>query len=130
MDLTKLDTARDLNVSLLKIFDNIQTNLDNDDPLMSEEVKDYMQLGGVIKQFFPQIAEWRKLRKTIEILPNISSEEKRTRINQILAAENIMLHEMFKAIASMDLDHVLNDTMKASLSPVSIDLETYGERKK
>ena len=42
----------------------------------------------------------------------------------------IMLHEIFKAIASMDLDHVLNDTMAASLSPISIDLKTYGERKK
>ena len=60
----------------------------------------------------------------------MSSEEKRTQINQILAAENIMLHEIFKAIASMDLDHVLSDTMRASLSPVSIDLKTYGERKK
>ena len=97
---------------------------------MSEEVKDYMQLGGVIKEFFPQIAKWRKLRKTISLIPDMSSEEKRTQINQILSAENIMLHEMFKAIASMDLDHILNDTMRASLSPVSIDLETYGERKR
>ena len=51
-------------------------------------------------------------------------------INQILLAENIMLHEMFKAIASMDLEWILNDTMRASLSPVSIDLKTYGERKR
>ena len=130
MDLTNLDTARDLNVVLLKIFDNIETNLDNDDPLMSEETKDYMQLGGVIKDFFPQIAEWRKLRKSIELLPDMSSEEKRIQINSILSAENIMLHEMFKAIASMDLEHILSDTMRSSLSPVSIDLETYGERKK
>lgn len=36
---------------------------------------------------------------------------------------------MFKAIAKMDLEHVLSDTMRASLLPVSIDLETYGERK-
>jgi hypothetical protein len=60
----------------------------------------------------------------------MSSEEKRTQINQILSAENIMLHEMFKAIANMDLDHVLSDTMRASLSPIAIDLETYGERKR
>ena len=83
-----------------------------------------------MKQYFKEVIKFRKLRKTIEILPDISSEEKRTRINQILAAENIMLHEMFKAIASMDLEWILNDTMRASLSPVSIDLETYGERKK
>ena len=44
-----------------------------------------------------------------------------------LASENRLESD---AIASMDLDHVLNDTMKASLSPVSIDLKTYGERKK
>ena len=104
--------------------------MDNDNPLMSEEVKDYMQLGGVIKAFFPQITKFRKLRKTIELIPDMSSEKKRTQINSILAAENIMLHEMFKAIANMDLDHVLSDTMRASLSPVSIDLKTYGERKK
>ena len=84
----------------------------------------------VIKEFFPQIAKWRKLRKSIELIPNMSSEEKRKQINQILAAENLMLHEMFKGIANMDLDHVLSDTMRASLSPVSIDLKTYGERKK
>ena len=130
LDLTKLDTARDINVELLKIFDNIKTNLDNDDPLMSEEVKDYMQLGGVIKEFFPQIAKWRKLRKDIELYPDMSSEEKRKQINRILAAENLMLHEMFQGIANMDLDHVLSDTMRASLSPVSIDLKTYGKRKK
>jgi hypothetical protein len=130
LDLTNLDTAKDLNVRLLKIFDKIETNLDNNDPLMSEETKDYMQLGGVIKDFFPKIAEWRKLRKTTELLPDMSSEEKRIQINSILSAENILLHEMFKAIASMDLDHILSDTMRASLSgPISIDLKTYGERK-
>ena len=37
---------------------------------------------------------------------------------------------MFQGIANMDLDHVLSDTMRASLSPVSIDLKTYGKRKK
>ena len=51
-------------------------------------------------------------------------------IDQILSAENLMLHEIFKAIAKMDLDHVLSDTMRASLSPIATDLETYGERKK
>ena len=89
-----------------------------------------MQLGGVVKEYFAQVATFRKKRKTIEILPNLSSEKKREQINSILAAENIMLHEMFKAIAKMDLEHVLSDTMRASLLPVSIDLETYGERKK
>ena len=130
MDLTNLDTAQDINVQLMKIFNNIQTNLDNNNPLISEEVQDYMQLGGVVKEYFAQVATFRKKRKTIEILPNLSSEKKREQINSILAAENIMLHEMFKAIAKMDLEHVLSDTMRASLLPVSIDLETYGERKK
>tara|TARA_R100001594_G_scaffold580_1_gene2209 strand:- start:43 stop:4128 length:4086 start_codon:yes stop_codon:yes gene_type:complete len=130
MDLTNLDTAQDINVQLMKIFDNIQTNLDNNNPLISEEVQDYMQLGGVVKEYFAQVATFRKKRKAIEILPNLSSEKKREQINSILAAENIMLHEMFKAIAKMDLEHVLSDTMRASLLPVSIDLETYGERKK
>ena len=130
MDLTNLDTAQDINVQLMKIFNNIQTNLDNNNPLISEEVQDYMQLGGVVKEYFAQVATFRKKRKTIEILSNLSSEKKREQINSILAAENIMLHEMFKAIAKMDLEHVLSDTMRASLLPVSIDLETYGERKK
>ena len=130
LDLTKLDTARDLNVQLLKIFDNIKTNLDNDDPLMSEEVKQYMQLGGVIKEFFPQIAKFRILRKNISMYPDMSSIEKRKQIDSILAAENIMLHEMFKGIADVDLDQVLSDTMRASLSPIPVDLKTYGKRKK
>ena len=97
---------------------------------MSEEVEQYMQLGGVIKEFFPQIAKWRRLRKDISMYPDTSSLEKRKQIDSILAVENIMLHEMFKAIANMDLDHVLSDTMRASLSPIPIDLKTYGNRKK
>jgi len=131
LDLTKLDTARDINVQLLKIFDNIQTNLDNNEALMSEEVKEYSTIfGDTLAAYFKEVIKFRKLRKDIELYPNVSSEEKRTQINQILAAENIMLHEIFKAIASIDLEHVLSDTMRASLSPVSIDLKTYGERKK
>ena len=130
LDLTKLDTARDINVQLLKIFDNIQTNLDNNEALMSEEVKEYSTIfGGTLTAYFKKVIKFRKLRKDIELYPNVSSEEKRTQINQILAAENIMLHEIFKAIANMDLDHVLSDTMRASLSPISYDAKTYGIRK-
>lgn len=60
MDLTNLDTAQDINVQLMKIFNNIQTNLDNNNPLISEEVQDYMQLGGVVKEYFAQVATFRK----------------------------------------------------------------------
>ena len=60
---------------------------------MSEETKEYSIIfGGTLGQYFKEVIKYRKLRKTIEILPDISSEEKRTRINQILASENIMIH--------------------------------------
>jgi len=131
LDLTKLDTAKDLNVQLLKIFDKIETNLDNNEPLMSEEVKQYSTIfAGTLGEHFKNIIKFRRLRKNIEMYPDMSSEEKRKQIDQILSAENLMLHEIFKAIAKMDLDHVLSDTMRASLSPIATDLETYGERKK
>ena len=131
LDLTNLDTAKDINVKLLKIFDKIETNLDNNDPLMSDEVKEYsVVFNGILKEMFQNVIIFRNSRKTIEMLPDISSEQKRKEINNILRAENIMLHEIFKAMAAMDLEYMLSDTMRATLSPVEITLKTYGKRKK
>ena len=118
-------------VKLLKIFDKIETNLDNNDPLMSDEVKEYsVVFNGILKEMFQNVIIFRNSRKTIEMLPDISSEQKRKEINNILRAENIMLHEIFKAMAAMDLEYMLSDTMRATLSPVEITLKTYGKRKK
>jgi len=130
LDLTNLDTAKDVNVRLLQIFDKIKTNLDNNEPLMSDEVQEYSTVfNGVLKEMFQDVILFRNSRKTIEMLPDMSSEQKRNEINNILRAENMMLHEIFKAMAAMDLEYMLSDTMRATLT-TPITLKTYGERKK
>ena len=55
--------------------------------------------------------DFRELRKTIELAPNMSPEEKRKQINQLYNLENIMLKEYLDGVVDADVDFVLEKTM-------------------
>ena len=85
-------------------------------------------MGGTYKAILEQVNTLRIKRKTVEIAPDMSSEQKRITMNQILAAENLMLQQYFEAIAGMDLDFLLSDTLGGIFGGF-IELKTQNERK-
>ena len=60
---------------------------------------------------FSKMQDFRELRKTIELAPNMSPEEKRKQINQLYNLENIMLKEYLDGVVDADVDFVLEKTM-------------------
>ena len=128
LDLTKLDTARDVNKKYLMVFDKILTNIDNNDPLVSDEVKAYSELGSVWNAVVEIMQELRETRKTIEMLPDMNSAEKTQVIKELLQQENYLLQDFFNTILDMDLDYILEDTM--TIGPLKFkNLDVYGIRK-
>ena len=112
LDISNIDSARLNNSKVISIFDRIKTNLDNNDPLMTNEVFVYTQvLGDTFNSVFQKMQEFRELRKTIELAPNLSGDEKRIQINELYALENIMLKEYLDGVAEADIDFVLEKTM-------------------
>ena len=112
LDFTNMDAARTTNSKLLTVFDRIVTNIDNDNPLLSEEMKEYVfVLGPTFNAMKDKLQILREKRKTVQLAPGMSPDKKLELLNTILAAENLMLHEYLKRIAEMDLEYVLRDTM-------------------
>jgi hypothetical protein len=112
LDISNLNSARLNNSKVISIFDRIKTNLDNNDPLMTNEVFVYTQvLGDTFNTVFEKMQEFRELRKTIELRPDMSGDDKRTQINELYALENIMLKEYLDGVAEADIDFVLEKTM-------------------
>ena len=112
LDISNIDSARLNNSKIISVFDRILTNIDNNDPLMSDEVYVYTQvLGGTFNTVFSKMQEFRELRKTIELAPNMSGDEKRKQINELYALENIMLKEYLDGVAEADIDFVLEKTI-------------------
>jgi len=112
LDFTNIDASRTTNSKLLNVFDRIITNIDNDDPLISDEMKEYvMVLGPTFNAMKEKLQEFRELRKTIQLAPGMSPEDKLETLNTLLAGENMMLEQYLKTIADMDLEYVLRDTM-------------------
>ena len=128
LDITNLNNAKEINETLIKVFDNLITNIDNNEPLQSKEVEEYSSMGGTYKELLNQVNDFRARRKLIEIVPDMGSEEKRIAMNQILAGENLMLQQYFEAIAGMDLDFLLSDTLGGAFGGL-IELKTQNERK-
>jgi hypothetical protein len=112
LDISNIDSARLNNSKVISIFDRIKTNLDNNDPLMTNEVFVYTQvLGDTFNSVFEKMQEFRELRKTIELAPNLDGDAKRLQINELYALENIMLKEYLDGVAEADIDFVLEKTM-------------------
>ena len=107
-------------------LDKIVTNIDNNDPLESDEVQAYRDLGLVWNAVIDMMTELRETRKTIEMLPDMDSAEKTEIINELLFSENMILHDFFNTIVEMDLDYILEDTMV--LGRIK-NVDTYGTRK-
>ena len=69
-------------------------------------------------------------RRLVEITPGTDSEKKRKTLNDILAGENMALQQFFTALAGMDLDFVLSDTLSGDFPFGSlIELKTQNKRK-
>ena len=128
LDITNLNNAKEINETLIKVFDNLITNVDNNEPLQSKEVEEYSSMGGTYKELLNQVNDLRARRKLIEIAPDMGSKEKRIAMNQILAGENLMLQQYFEAIAGMDLDFLLSDTLGGAFGGL-IELKTQNKRK-
>jgi hypothetical protein len=112
LDISNIDSARLNNSKVISIFDRIKTNLDNNEPLMTNEVYVYTQvLGDTFNTVFEKMQEFRELRKTIELAPNLDGDTKRLQINELYALENIMLKEYLDGVADADIDFVLEKTM-------------------
>ena len=126
LDITKLDNSREVNKKYLMTLDKIVTNIDNNDPLESDEVQAYRDLGLVWNAVIDMMTELRETRKTIEMLPDMDSAEKTEIINELLFSENMILHDFFNTIVEMDLDYILEDTMV--LGRIK-NVDTYGTRK-
>ena len=112
LDVTDINASRKNNSTLISVFDRIQTNIDNNNPIVSDEAFIYSQvLGDTFNTVFKKMQEFRELRKTIELAPGMSAEDKRLRINQLYNLENIMLKEYLDGVAEADIDFVLEKTM-------------------
>jgi len=112
LDITDINSARSNNSKLISVFDRIKTNVDNNNPIMSDEVIIYTQvLGDTFNSVFSKMQELRELRKTIELSPDMSADEKRKQINEIYNLENIMLKQYLDIVVEADVDFVLEKTM-------------------
>ena len=127
LDINNLNNAKKINESLIKVFDNLVTNIDNNEPLESKEVEEYTSMGDTYKQILNNVNDLRAKRKLIEVAPGMGSEEKRIAMNQILAGENLMLQQYFEAVAGMDLDFLLSDTLGGAFGSF-IELKTQNKR--
>ena len=79
---------------------------------MTNEVFVYTQvLGDTFNTVFEKMQEFRELRKTIELRPDMSGDQKRIQINELYALENIMLKEYLDQVAEADIDFILEKTM-------------------
>ena len=125
-----MNKAKEINATLIKTFDNIKTNIDTNDPLISEEVKEYAAMGGIYNELMVLINDLRAQRKLVESAPGMNSEKKRQTMNEILAAENMALQQFFTTLAGMDLDFGLSDTLSGDFPLGSlIELKTQNKRK-
>ena len=112
LDVTDLNASKKNNSTLISVFDRIKTDIDNNNPIQSDEVFIYTQiLGDTFNTVFSKMQDFRELRKTIELAPNMSPEEKRKQINQLYNLENIMLKEYLDGVVDADVDFVLEKTM-------------------
>jgi len=112
LDVTDLNSSKKNNSTLISVFDRIKTDIDNNNPIQSDEVFIYTQiLGDTFNTVFSKMQDFRELRKTIELAPNMSPEEKRKQINQLYNLENIMLKEYLDGVVDADVDFVLEKTM-------------------
>ena len=112
LDVTNLNASKKNNSTLISVFDRIKTDIDNNNPIQSDEVFIYTQiLGDTFNTVFSKMQDFRELRKTIELAPNMSPEEKRKQINQLYNLENIMLKEYLDGVVDADVDFVLEKTM-------------------
>ena len=108
----RLNASKKNNSTLISVFDRIKTDIDNNNPIQSDEVFIYTQiLGDTFNTVFSKMQDFRELRKTIELAPNMSPEEKRKQINQLYNLENIMLKEYLDGVVDADVDFVLEKTM-------------------
>jgi len=126
LDITNLSNQKEINEKQIKIFDNILTNIDNNEPLQNKEIQAYAAMGDTYKQIMNMINDFRSKRKLIEIAPDMSSEEKRKTMNDILAGENLILHQFFDMLTSIDLDYILEDSMMYGIVK---NVDTYDIRK-
>ena len=79
---------------------------------MTNEVFVYTQvLGDTFNSVFEQMQLFRELRKTIELRPDMSGDQKRIQINELYALENIMLKEYLDQVAEADIDFILEKTL-------------------
>ena len=56
----------------------------------------------------------------------MDSEQKREQMNDILAAENLVLHQFFDMLTNIDLDYILEDSMMYGIVK---NVDTYDIRK-
>jgi hypothetical protein len=112
LNLADLNTSKLSNSKLISVFDRIKTNIDNNEPLMSKEVYVYTEwLGPTFNEVLKLMGDYREFRKSIELQPGLDSKTKRVRINELYAAENILLKQYIDLVANMDLDYVFESTM-------------------
>tara|TARA_X000001382_G_scaffold71843_1_gene50081 strand:+ start:2563 stop:6816 length:4254 start_codon:yes stop_codon:yes gene_type:complete len=105
LNLADLNIAKLSNSKLISVFDRIKTNIDNNEPLMSKEVYVYTEwLGGTFNEVLKLMGDYREFRKGIELQPNLDSKTKRIRINELYAAENILLKQYLDLVASIEID--------------------------
>ena len=126
LDITNLSNQQEINEKQIKVFDNILTNIDNNEPLVSKEVEAYIAMGDTYKEIMNMINKYRAQRKLIEIAPDMDSEQKREQMNDILAAENLVLHQFFDMLTNIDLDYILEDSMMYGIVK---NVDTYDIRK-
>ena len=126
LDITNLSNQQEINEKQIKVFDNILTNIDNNEPLVSKEVEAYIAMGDTYKEIMNMINKYRAQRKLIEIAPDMDSEQKREQMNDILAAENLVLHQFFDMLTKIDLDYILEDSMMYGIVK---NVDTYDIRK-
>ena len=71
-----------------------------------------MQFRGVspyLEEVLRKLAESREIRNNIRFMKNLSAEDKRKQIDELIETENLIAYNMLKTLADADLDGVMKD---------------------
>ena len=94
-----------MNKSLRFLLD--VTNLENN--YKDETLMQFRGVSPYLEEVLRKLAESRQIRDNIRFMKNLSAEEKRKQIDELIETENLIAYNMLKTLADADLDGVMKD---------------------
>ena len=98
-------TDFEMNKSLRFLLD--VTNLENN--YKDETLMQFRGVSPYLEEVLRKLAESREIRNNIRFMKNLSAEDKRKQIDELIETENLIAYNMLKTLADADLDGVMKD---------------------